>query len=207
MGVRDVCNAGAKRGFGVGHTASGTAVSEVDRGRRNGTFGTRTAGRSPLTHFPRDPRFSGSIPNLRYGMEKPMWFGVGIVGVIIWIAIAFWPARVAGRKGAQFHRLLLVESVLLFPSRHSHGVHGERPARRIRSSVTPATVGCRRCPLPGPAVASTAADTRPTEELCAMTKSFKGKIELDIRDSTPDWEPFLAPSARAGAERAVPRLG
>jgi hypothetical protein len=26
------------------------------------------------------------------------WFG-GIIGLIIWILIAFWPARVAGRKG------------------------------------------------------------------------------------------------------------
>ena len=28
-----------------------------------------------------------------------MWFGAGIIGLIIWIAIAFWLARVAGRKG------------------------------------------------------------------------------------------------------------
>jgi hypothetical protein len=28
-----------------------------------------------------------------------MWIGLGIVGLIIWIAIAFWPARVAARKG------------------------------------------------------------------------------------------------------------
>lgn len=28
-----------------------------------------------------------------------MWFGLGIIGLIIWIAIAFWPARVAARKG------------------------------------------------------------------------------------------------------------
>ena len=28
-----------------------------------------------------------------------MWFGLGIIGFIIWIAIAFWPARVAARKG------------------------------------------------------------------------------------------------------------
>ncbi len=41
-----------------------------------------------------------------------------------------------------------------------------------------------------------------------MTKPFKGKIELDIRDSTPDWEPYLAPKAPEGApERAVPRVG
>ena len=28
-----------------------------------------------------------------------MWLGLGIIGLIIWIAIAFWPARVAARKG------------------------------------------------------------------------------------------------------------
>lgn len=31
-----------------------------------------------------------------------MWFGVGLIGLIIWIAIAFWPARVAARKGHSF---------------------------------------------------------------------------------------------------------
>jgi len=28
-----------------------------------------------------------------------MWSGLGIIGLIIWIAIVFWPARVAARKG------------------------------------------------------------------------------------------------------------
>jgi ABC-type Mn2+/Zn2+ transport system permease subunit len=43
-----------------------------------------------------------------------MWFGVGIVGVIIWIAIAFWPARVARRKGHSFFGYFLL-SLLFFP--------------------------------------------------------------------------------------------
>jgi hypothetical protein len=43
-----------------------------------------------------------------------MWFGVGIIGVIIWIAIAFWPARVAGRKGHSFIGFFLL-SLLFFP--------------------------------------------------------------------------------------------
>jgi uncharacterized membrane protein SirB2 len=43
-----------------------------------------------------------------------MWFGVGIVGVIIWIAIAFWPARVAHRKGHSFIGFFLL-SLLFFP--------------------------------------------------------------------------------------------
>jgi hypothetical protein len=43
-----------------------------------------------------------------------MWFGIGIIGIIIWIAIAFWPARVAGRKGHSFIGYFLL-SLLFFP--------------------------------------------------------------------------------------------
>ena len=43
-----------------------------------------------------------------------MWFGVGIIGAIIWIAIAFWPARVAGRKGHSLIGYFLL-SILFFP--------------------------------------------------------------------------------------------
>ena len=48
------------------------------------------------------------------GREIIMWFGVGIIGLIIWIAIAFWPARVAGRKGHSFFGYFLL-SLLFFP--------------------------------------------------------------------------------------------
>ena len=43
-----------------------------------------------------------------------MWFGIGIIGLIIWIAIAFWPARIAGRKGHSFIGYFLL-SLLFFP--------------------------------------------------------------------------------------------
>jgi hypothetical protein len=43
-----------------------------------------------------------------------MWFGLGIIGLIIWIAIAFWPARVAGRKGHSFVGYFLL-SLVFFP--------------------------------------------------------------------------------------------
>ena len=43
-----------------------------------------------------------------------LWWGVGIVGIIIWIALAFWPARVAGRKGHSFIGYFLL-SLLFFP--------------------------------------------------------------------------------------------
>lgn len=36
-----------------------------------------------------------------------------------------------------------------------------------------------------------------------MTKPFKGKISLDIRDSEPDWEPFLPPQAPDGAPNVL----
>jgi hypothetical protein len=44
-----------------------------------------------------------------------MWWGVGIVGLIIWVAIAFWPARVAARKGHSFIGYFLF-SLVFFPA-------------------------------------------------------------------------------------------
>jgi hypothetical protein len=43
-----------------------------------------------------------------------MWFGVGIIGLVIWVALAFWPARVAHRKGHSFVGYFLL-SLLFFP--------------------------------------------------------------------------------------------
>jgi hypothetical protein len=42
------------------------------------------------------------------------WFG-SIVLLILWIAIAFWPARVAGRKGHSFVGFFLF-SLVFFPA-------------------------------------------------------------------------------------------
>ncbi|GEB58177.1 arylsulfatase [Streptomyces gardneri] len=36
-----------------------------------------------------------------------------------------------------------------------------------------------------------------------MAKDFRGKISLDIHDSEPDWEPFLAPKAAEGAPNVL----
>jgi hypothetical protein len=44
-----------------------------------------------------------------------MWFGLGIVVFIIWVAIAFWPARVAARKGHSFFGYFLF-SLVFFPA-------------------------------------------------------------------------------------------
>ena len=43
-----------------------------------------------------------------------MWIGIGIIGLIIWIALAFWPARVAGRKGHSFFGYFIL-SLFFFP--------------------------------------------------------------------------------------------
>ena len=41
-------------------------------------------------------------------------FTFGFLALIIWIAIAFWPARVAGRKGHSFV-LYFIFSLIFFP--------------------------------------------------------------------------------------------
>ena len=45
-------------------------------------------------------------------------------------------------------------------------------------------------------------------ERCTVAREFSGKISLDIRDSVPDWEPFVAPKAPAEApQRRLHRVG
>jgi len=41
------------------------------------------------------------------------WIGI-ILAAVIWILLAFWPARVAGRKGHSFFGFFLL-SLLFFP--------------------------------------------------------------------------------------------
>src|SRR4051794_41889630 len=36
-----------------------------------------------------------------------------------------------------------------------------------------------------------------------MTQPFKGRINVDIRDSVPDWSPFVPPKAPEGAASVV----
>ncbi len=31
-----------------------------------------------------------------------MWYGVGIIGLILWVLLALWPARIAASKGRSF---------------------------------------------------------------------------------------------------------
>lgn len=44
-----------------------------------------------------------------------MWLGAGIVVFIIWVAIAFWPARFAASKGHSFLGYFLF-SLVFFPA-------------------------------------------------------------------------------------------
>ena len=47
-------------------------------------------------------------------MSAGGWAGIGIIGLIILLALAFWPARVASRKGHSFF-LYFLFSLICFP--------------------------------------------------------------------------------------------
>ena len=49
-----------------------------------------------------------------YGLSAVGWTAAGVVFLIIWILIAFWPARVARRKGHSFI-LYFIFSLVFFP--------------------------------------------------------------------------------------------
>ena len=49
-----------------------------------------------------------------FALSGAGWISLGIIGVIIWIAIAFWPARVASRKGHSFVGYFIL-SLFFFP--------------------------------------------------------------------------------------------
>jgi len=42
------------------------------------------------------------------------WFGLSLIGLIVWVLLAFWPARVARRKGHSFI-LYFIVSLFFFP--------------------------------------------------------------------------------------------
>jgi hypothetical protein len=47
-------------------------------------------------------------------MSSAGWIGLGVIGLIIWVALAFWPARVARRKGHSFVGYFVL-SLFFFP--------------------------------------------------------------------------------------------
>jgi len=49
-----------------------------------------------------------------FAMSAFGWTAVGVIGLVIWIALAFWPARVAGRKGHSFVGYFIL-SLFFFP--------------------------------------------------------------------------------------------
>jgi len=59
-----------------------------------------------------DSREKNGHPTMEVGMGWWLW---SILFVLIWIAIAFWPARVAGRKGHSFFGFFLF-SLVFFPA-------------------------------------------------------------------------------------------
>ena len=63
---------------------------------------------------------------------------IAILLAVIWIAIAFWPARVAGRKGHSFIGYFIL-SLFFFPLAliMAYMVH-DRSGRYVRSGVAPA---------------------------------------------------------------------
>ena len=48
------------------------------------------------------------------GLSAFGWIGFGLIGLIIWILLAFWPARVARRKGHSFLGYFIL-SLFFFP--------------------------------------------------------------------------------------------
>src|SRR6266487_671510 len=66
----------------------------------------------------RDDVASGSAEDGVNQTDTPevhmLWWGLGIVRVVIWLCLAFWPARVAGRKGHSFLGYFVL-SLFFFP--------------------------------------------------------------------------------------------
>jgi hypothetical protein len=72
----------------------------------------------------RDGRGTPSLEAEMLIASSGWWFG-SILLLIIWIAVAFWPARVAARKGHSFFGYLPVQPGVL-PSSSDRGLHGWR---------------------------------------------------------------------------------
>jgi hypothetical protein len=61
----------------------------------------------------------GDVPTTRelemVAMSGIAWAGFSVLFLVIWIALAFWPARVAGRKGHSFFGFFIF-SLVFFPA-------------------------------------------------------------------------------------------
>jgi hypothetical protein len=58
--------------------------------------------------------YGGRVMVEVFAVSAAGWAGLGIVFVIIWVALAFWPARVARRKGHSFFGYFIF-SLIFFP--------------------------------------------------------------------------------------------
>src|SRR4051794_36451283 len=76
---------------------------------------TRSPDRERSHARPRPDASRSRVSDSSSSKERVMWWGIGIIGLIIWIAIAFWPARVAGRKGHSFIGFFIF-SLVFFPA-------------------------------------------------------------------------------------------
>jgi ABC-type Mn2+/Zn2+ transport system permease subunit len=63
-----------------------------------------------------------------------VWFGLGIIGLIMWFAIALWPVRVAARKRHSFIGYFIL-SLFFSSARAHHGLRRARPAAGPRVRV------------------------------------------------------------------------
>jgi len=61
------------------------------------------------------PRFPDQYKEVEMLVASTGWWFGSIIFFIIWVAIAFWPARVAGRKGHSFLGYFLF-SLVFFPA-------------------------------------------------------------------------------------------
>ena len=105
---------------------STSAPSTSRSAARHASTRIRSGSRSS-TPSPADPAKTCSTPlSDERGHPMGWWIG-GIIGLIIWIAIAFWPAR-SRSQGPQLHPVLPAEPGLL-PGLAHPGVRRPRPRR------------------------------------------------------------------------------
>ena len=107
------------------------------------------------------------------------------------------PARAARRGviGAPVARTAATVGVAVVAVTASTGA-----ATGVRTGATTAATAADRHPLMG---RRREAAPPTAEEAEHVAPEFAGKIELDIRDSVPDWAPYLAPKAPAGAPNVL----
>jgi hypothetical protein len=79
-------------------------------------IGGRPPGEPPVPRLLSGSTYERSLRTLRRGATMDiLWWILIFLAVMVWIAIAFWPARVAGRKGHSFLGYF-VFSLFFFPA-------------------------------------------------------------------------------------------